>query len=79
MKSATGSSVTTLHFTMLCKLFLQWLSMEKVQMLFTAGGEKPPKAQTIKLENTGCNPPVLQNLPFWKWENNTEIWAIECV
>lgn len=54
-------------------------STEKVQMLFTTEGEKPPKAQTAKLENTGCNPPVLQNLPFWKWENNTEIWATECV
>ena len=59
-----GPSVTTLHFAMLRKSFLQWLSTEKVQMLFTAEGENPPKAQIIKLENTGCNPPVLQNLPF---------------
>lgn len=52
-------------------------------MLFTAAGKKKKKdkrkAQAIRLENTVSNLPVLQNLPFHKWDNDTEISAIEWV
>lgn len=37
------------------------------------------KEKTQKLENTVYKLPVLQNLPFQKWDNNTEIQATEHV
>lgn len=84
-KSATGSSATPQHFECCGKAFFFFFyeyPLKKCRCPSLQQEKKKKdkrKAQTIRLENTVSKLPVLQKLPFHKWDNDTEISAIECV
>lgn len=85
-KSATGSSATPQHFECCGKAFFIFFFYEyplKKCRCPSLQQEKKKKdkrkAQTIRLENTVSKLPVLQKLPFHKWDNDAEISTIECV